>query len=447
MKRIAWAFALFFAGLSALWGLADTWWPTPHGYFDLRTVWVQYSGVLLLGAMSVAMVLSVRPAWLEPHLRGLDKMYRLHKWLGIAALVFGLVHWTWAKGTKWAVGWGWLERPARKPRPPLDAFTGFEGVLRPLRGLAESLGEWAFYAALVLMVLALVQHFPYRWFAKTHQFLALAYLVLVFHSVVLVQYAYWSQPIGWVLAVLLVAGTVSAVLVLLGRVGAQRKAQGQICALRPFPSLHMLEILVKMGSQWRGHQPGQFAFVTTDRAEGAHPYTIASAWNAQQPQLRFVTKALGDHTRCLPDLLKVGDTVTVEGPYGCFNFADTQARQIWIGAGIGITPFIGRLQYLTQQKPAPQQQIDLFNVTAVYEPEAWEQLCELARAAQVTLHVWRSEEQGKLSGEQLRQIVPDWQQASVWFCGPAAFGQHLARDLRAHGLAAKHFHQELFNMR
>ena len=37
--------------------------------------------------------------------------------------------------------------------------------------------------------------------------------------------------------------------------------------------------------------------------------------------------------------------------------------------------------------------------------------------------------------------------ASVWFCGPAAFGQHLACDLRAHGLAAKHFHQELFNMR
>ena len=74
-------------------------------------------------------------------------------------------------------------------------------------------------------------------------------------------------------------------------------------------------------------------------------------------------------------------------------------------------------------------------------------MCELARAAHVTLHVWRSEEQGKLSGEQLRQHVPEWQQASVWFCGPAAFGQSLARDLRAHGLEAQHFHQELFNMR
>ncbi len=31
--------------------------------------------------------------WLERHLDGLDKMYRLHKWLGIGALVVGTVHW------------------------------------------------------------------------------------------------------------------------------------------------------------------------------------------------------------------------------------------------------------------------------------------------------------------------------------------------------------------
>jgi predicted ferric reductase len=33
-------------------------------------------------------------------------MYRLHKWLGIAALAAGVLHWWWAKGTKWMVGWG-----------------------------------------------------------------------------------------------------------------------------------------------------------------------------------------------------------------------------------------------------------------------------------------------------------------------------------------------------
>ncbi|WP_255443283.1 ferric reductase-like transmembrane domain-containing protein [Comamonas sp. Z1] len=116
MKRIIGVFWSFALSLSVLWLFADTLWPAQPSYFALRTVWIQYSGVLAICAMSVAMVLATHPAWLEPRLNGLDKMYRLHKWLGIAALATATVHWLWVQGTKWAVGWGWLTRPARKPR-------------------------------------------------------------------------------------------------------------------------------------------------------------------------------------------------------------------------------------------------------------------------------------------------------------------------------------------
>jgi Predicted ferric reductase len=74
---------------------------------------MQYSGVLGIGVMSAAMVLAVRPVVFEPYLGGLDKMYRLHKWLGISGLVISISHWLLAQGTKWMVGWGWLQRPAR----------------------------------------------------------------------------------------------------------------------------------------------------------------------------------------------------------------------------------------------------------------------------------------------------------------------------------------------
>ena len=37
--------------------------------------------------------------------------------------------------------------------------------------------------------------------------------------------------------------------------------------------------------------------------------------------------------------------------------------------------------------------------------------------------------------------------ASVWFCGPAGFGQALRADLTAQGLPDDAFHQELFQMR
>jgi predicted ferric reductase len=57
-----------------------------------------------------------------------------------------------------------------------------ESALRGWRGLAEDLGEWAFYAVAVLLVLALVKRFPYRLFAKTHHWMAAIYLVLAFHT-------------------------------------------------------------------------------------------------------------------------------------------------------------------------------------------------------------------------------------------------------------------------
>ena len=176
MKRIIWTFWFFALALSALWLFTDTLWPAKSNYFALRTVWIQYSGVLAIGTMSVAMVLATRPAWLEPSLNGLDKMYRLHKWLGIAALAAATIHWLWAQGTKWAVGWGWLTRPGRKPRAAADSMGSIESALRGWRGLAEDLGEWAFYAVAVLLVLALVKRFPYRPFAKTHHWMAAIYL-------------------------------------------------------------------------------------------------------------------------------------------------------------------------------------------------------------------------------------------------------------------------------
>ena len=52
MKRIIWTFWVFALALSALWFFADTLWPAQSNYFALRTVWIQYSGVLAIGHFS-----------------------------------------------------------------------------------------------------------------------------------------------------------------------------------------------------------------------------------------------------------------------------------------------------------------------------------------------------------------------------------------------------------
>lgn len=84
IKIALWASILAIAGL---WFMADNLWPQPLNYFAFRNVFNQFSGVLAIGSMSICMILATRPAWLERKLDGLDKGYRLHKWMGITALV------------------------------------------------------------------------------------------------------------------------------------------------------------------------------------------------------------------------------------------------------------------------------------------------------------------------------------------------------------------------
>lgn len=441
MKRVFWCCLLL---LSVLWWLAER----PSGsslesFFGFRALWMQYSGVLGIGVMSLAMLLAVRPVLLEPELGGLDKMYRLHKWLGITGLVMSLSHWLMAKIPKWLVGWGWLERPVRAPRPELSADS-LQQLLANQRHLAETIGEWAFYAALVLMALALAKRFPYRSFFKTHRLLAVAYLALVWHSVVLLKFDYWSSGLGLVMLVLMGAGSVAAILVLARRVAVSRQVLGQVTDLARFESLDMLALEIQFTGHWPGHKSGQFAFLTLHPNEGPHPFTITSAWTGDG-QIRFIIKALGDYTRTLADRVRVGDPVKVEGPYGCFNFQGASQRQIWVGGGIGITPFIARLQTLAETSDG--RIIDLFHTTATYDATAIEQLRNEAQAAGVRLHVLWDACDGQLDAQRIARMIPDWCDADIWFCGPAGFGQALKRDLRAMGLPRARFHQELFALR
>ena len=444
MKNIKIVFVVSLLLLTTLWILADTFIPSPFTYFSFRSVFLQYSGLIGIAAMSLSMLLATRVKWLERPLNGLDKMYRLHKWLGMTGLVLSVLHWWWAQGTKWMVGWGWLDKPEKKG-PNADTLTTFQQWLLDQRSWAESIGEWAFYLAVILIILALLKSFPYHLFIKTHKWLAIVYLLLAYHSMVLAKYDYWSQPVGWLLMLLLGAGSISALVVLAGRIGHSRKVQGEIVSLTSYPGVRVIASTIKLHAGWSGHRPGQFAFVSSKKSEGAHPYTIASAWSEQESTVTFVVKELGDWTGQLSQWLKVGMPVSVEGPYGCFDFKDKNERQIWIGAGIGVTPFIAKMQHLSNARG--NREVDFFHVTADFDQAAIDKLQETAKKANIRLHITVTPKDGRLTPEQIRNIVPDWQSASFWFCGPSEFGIALQKNFVEHGLAPSDYHQELFSMR
>lgn len=449
-RNIKYAFWGLLTLASLLWLVAEPAALRVQTFIELQAVVTQYSGIIAMMAMSVAMILALRPRWPERWLGGMDKIYRLHKWLGITALVVSVFHWLWAEGPEWATELGWMAQPEMETKPVFA--NGIERALMQLEHPAHGLGQWAFYIAAVLIVLALIKSFPYRRFFKTHRVLAVTYMVLTFHAVILMDFGYWTSPIGVVMAVLMVFGNYAAVVVLRRRVGASRKVRGTVAALQYFPDIRSLEAVVDVGGGWPGHKPGQFAFVTTDADEGPHPYTIASAWNDGERQLTFVIKELGDHTSRLRETLHAGQEVTVEGPYGCFDFEDGRHRQIWVGAGIGITPFMAAMKRLAAERRAHPDRVlpavDLFHATSAVDETMLANLQRDARAANVRLHMSIDDRDGYLDGERIRAIVGEWSGASLWFCGPEGFGKVLREDFARQGMAvAGHFHQELFAMR
>jgi len=219
---------------------------------------------------------------------------------------------------------------------------------------------------------------------------------------------------------------------------------GEVTGIRRHESLDVIAVDIQCKGRWAGHESGQFAFVTLHADEGPHPYTISSAWTGDG-RITFIIKALGDYTRTLSESVHIGDVVKLEGPYGQFTFQGAQKRQIWVGAGIGITPFIARMKALAV---APDgKAIDLFHPTAVYDEHAIGLMTRDAEAAGVRLHVLWSQRDGQLNAARLTGQVLGWRDADIWFCGPAQFGQSLKKDLVAMGLPENRFHQELFQMR
>jgi predicted ferric reductase len=442
MKHIQRFYLGLIAILTLLWLWADSAWLGSSSYFAWRAAFTDWSGLLGIAVMSVGMILSVRPIRFEPYLGGLDKMYRLHKWLGITGLLLSVFHWGLRKSSHFLINLGWIDRPAPRVRGPLP--DGLEGLLWSQHKLANVLGEYAFYIMCALLLLALIKHFPYKRFFQTHRWMAVVYLALVVHSVVWMKFSFWSQGIGLLSAVLMALGSAAAVVSLLRRVGIERRAVGVIEALEHHPESGVLRVDVRLQDRWDGHAAGQFAFVTFDPAEGAHPFTISSAWH-DDGHLFFLIKDCGDYTRTLPTKLKVGEPCTVEGPYGHFVFDSTSPRQIWVAGGIGITPFIARMQALAKQ--GNDQPVDLFWSIRELEDQALRRVQAAASQAKVRLHMIRDGQNEPLTAQRIASLVPPWAQGDVWFCGPAGFGAALREGFGRLGLGTERFHQELFQMR
>ena len=411
---------------------------TAQGFWNWRRGLILLSGILAFWWMSAGMVLAARPAWLEQRWGGLDKLYRLHKNVGIGAGILVFVHWQMEWLPKNLAKAGWIEGPLRRgrgPRPPEDFLVG----------LAKDVGEWAGYILLALVVIALVKRIPYRYFRLVHKAFPLLFLGGAFHGLMLLPSEFWATPVAWLTAAVAAAGLVPAVLSLAGRIGRRRQVPATIEALHQHDNA-VLEVVCRPTGIWPGHRAGQFLFVDFgERGEGAHPFTIASAWSGGT--LTLAIKALGDHTNSLAARLQVGQAVTLEGPYGRFTPQPGAAGgEVWVAGGIGVTPFLAKLQEMARGDRGAAATVDFFYCTPSTQAEDYPADLEgLCQSAGVRLHRRSTDRDGPLPAKDVQERVKPG--SRVWFCGPARWGADLGRALVAAGLPPAAFHREIFEFR
>lgn len=404
-------------------------------FFEWRRSLIILSGVVSLFWLSSVMILATRPVWLEQRLGGLDRLYRLHKWAGIGGVLLVLSHWLLEKSPRLFFivtegGHGGHGRPHGA------------GDFQPLKALAAHLGELSFYLMTILVVIALLRYFPYRLFRQLHRVFPVLFLAAAFHSVVLLPASAYAQPMGWLALLIAGFGGLAALLCLTGRLGSGKSHDSQVSDIQVLGDGTMV-LELSRPTRWERHRAGQFALVDFGHGDGAHPFTIVGA---SASRLRFMIKPLGDYTRTLVNRLHVGDTLTIEGPYGCFVFDEGEGHQVWVAGGVGIAPFLARLEELARQGKQ-NLDIDLFYANRMTADKTvssrLEEACELLG---VRLHCKMTSGEGRFRSEDIQAVVQG-KKSQVWFCGPATWGSSLRRFLEKQGSASVCFHQELFEFR
>ncbi|WP_117234759.1 ferric reductase-like transmembrane domain-containing protein [Vibrio maerlii] len=419
-------------------------------FFAWRHQLIMYTGFLSLGYMSVAVLLAARFKWVENWVQGLDKGYQLHKSLGIGTLVSLTTHWLSVQGAKWLVGAGLLARPQRGGGQHRQALEGI-----PWRGIAEQVGELAFYVFIIFAVISLIQAIGYRQFKFTHKIGGVLMIAGVFHSVILLDWNLGSMPMNIAIGALSAIAVYCSYLSLTGKIGRNKKSSGQVTSKEVFSNNQGIEEVVRFSIQLEkplNYKEGQFAYLDFQDGESAHPFSILN-YDSSSNTMEFGVKALGDYTSTLINKIHQGQPVSVEGSYGHFQI-EAEDEQFWVGAGIGIVPFVSRLYWLrqldklTNKNSATPKKVHLFYCVnnkkdAYFEAEILSTIKQLDFVELRTLYA----DEGELLSVETLLKYKDARSMHVSFCGPETFREKLKSGLMRAGMPENQMHFESFKMR
>jgi predicted ferric reductase len=390
------------------------------------------TGVVGLAWLFLAAVFAVRIPGLDRPFGGLVRLWRIHHVLGSGAFLLLLAHPV-------------LLALAALPVSPAAA----SAVMFPPAG---RWAVWVGWGALLAMMAFLAP--TYSFFGKTeyqrwkwlHLLSGVAILLGLAHALPLATTPGhpWAMLL-WVLLGGLALGAFAWRAVLSRTV---RKPYRITRVERPASRVVELSLRPEGGDVLR-YAPGQFVYLAPlDPALAAgrneeHPYTLSSA--PHEPELRIAIKSLGDASAAL-QTVSAGSRAWIEGPYGRFFPDRSQAPELWIGAGIGVTPFLSRLRALAHS-PEPADIRFVYcaqdESRAYFLPEIL-QLAGCLKNVEVVTHYFAA--RGPLDRDFLAAQVPDFARRTAFVCGPLPLMNLTVAILRDAGVPRAHIHTEEFNL-
>lgn len=399
------------------------------GHLAGRTWIVIALGSVAFSLMAVNLVLATRLPGVDRAFRGLDQVYWVHKWLGITILVLAFNHQYFKIATD-----------------------GLQ-VMQEISKLAITVAKVSFYALLFLGLISFFKRvpkmpkitweIPYGWWRQTHRLFGLVFLGIAFHQFFVKAPFDNNAFLASYLNVVALIGTAAFLYTQFGFL--LRRRGFKVVGVEKHPAATIVDLAPK--GRGLTVRPGSFAFVSfsTKGLGEPHPFTVSQV--RPDGGLQFSIRGLGDYTKRLRDAIAVGDSARVEGGYGRFHHHSGGPRQIWVAAGIGVTPFLAWADHV---RPDDAEQITM--IYCVRNPEEGVALDRL-RAAQervpgfkLVLHC--SDTDGRFDAAKLVSYLPfEPASASFWFCGPAPMRDALLKGLKALGKAPGSVHFERFEFR
>jgi len=204
------------------------------------------------------------------------------------------------------------------------------------------------------------------------------------------------------------------------------------------------------------YAPGQFAFLSFKSNQVTmeeHPFTISSS-PTRPSDLQFTIRASGDWTRTVHNL-QPGDQAYVDGPYGFFGRASTQASKetIMLAGGIGVTPMLSMLRSRADLQ-------DERSITLIWSNKTREHIAYPLEFADLEkrlkglriVHVLTREpgyngETGRLNQSKLNRLLAHCSRKStVYVCGPPLMMEGVRHALLSMGFSRGSMLMERFSL-